>query len=504
MNKDNTFFNYELLLMITPASLALPLFVTEIYNHDLPKAVFGAFLVTATLSLSIYTAIIRKKSNDELLRLAYTDPMTGLPNRRQFQELIDSALSNAKGSNQYGALLFIDLDNFKQVNDTYGHKAGDKLLINSARIIESCVGKKGTTAKLGGDEFVVLLCGIGKTEDEANIIAKSLGSSILDSFSTSALSCEQSSIVSPSIGVALFHSKTTSVDEILVQADSAMYASKTQGKNRLNFFSHEVFQKAMNRNEMGISLRETVTCGMLKLAFQPKVNSECRLIGGEALVRWEYDGVNVSPVEFISIAEESDLIIRLGIWVLKETCTQVKRWENIFDLPSGFYLSVNVSPIQIKQPDFVEVVIDIINRSNIGRGRIKLEITESSIIENVDDVIQKINSLRKFGVEVVLDDFGTGYSSLSSLRHLPISQIKIDKSFVDHIEHSNEDETIVRIIASMGRALRVSVLAEGVETKQQYRILEMAGCNYYQGYFFGKPMPSSQFEKLFQKETLPG
>lgn len=437
----------------------------------------------------------QNRAENEIKRLAFTDVLTGLPNRRKLQDSLFNALISSEITGQHGALIFLDMDNFKNVNDSYGHDVGDAFLVETAKRLLSCVRSCDIVARMGGDEFVVLIDGISGTVNDTNNIASIVGRKIISAFERPILFDNKEFSTSPSVGVATFHGNSKSAGDLLKQADSAMYASKTEGKNRVSFFTNEMTEKAKLRFEIESNLRNAVNGNEMELYFQPIVNHSGDIFGAEALLRWWSNGKMISPINFIPIAEETGMIIPVGMWALRSACDQVKAWERENILTRDFVVSVNISPIQLCRADFVEMVTSVIADSGVEAYRVKLEITESSIIKNVDDAIIKINLLRQFGVEVVMDDFGTGYSSLSCLRRLPISQIKIDKSFVDNIENNWDDEAIVRIIASLGRALRVSVLAEGVENERQCRMLEMAGCSLFQGYFFGRPEPAAEFRK---------
>jgi len=438
------------------------------------------------------------QTEDMLTNTASSDILTGLPNRRRIQNALAQSINYIKITNHCGAIISVNLDNFKRVNNLHGHDIGDLLLIESARRVESCITNNEMVARTGGDEFIVLIADAGATHEESHHLANTIATNIMSAFYEPMLFAGKIFNIGTSIGVAFFDSKTNSSEDVLKHAAAAMHISKTQGKNRINLCSADMAQKLEESLYIENSLREAIANNEMSLAFQPKVNHEGLLSGGEALIRWTKNGRSIPPLDFIKIAEETGLILKIGFWVLEKTCSQIFEWEKDSILPRDFYLSVNVSPIQLRQQNFATDMINIIDRVGVSRKRIKVEITESSIIESVEDAIAKIKFLRDHGVDVVMDDFGTGYSSLSYLRKLPISQIKIDKSFVDNIEFNSEDEAVISMIISLGRVLRVSVLAEGVENERQYRMLEMAGCGYFQGYYFGKPVNGAGFDDLLR------
>lgn len=450
-----------------------------------------------------YDLTHQRKIEEDIRRLSYSDALTGLPNRRKLHDLLINALSESKNTHSCGILMIVNMDNFRRANEIHGHAIGDLLLIEVASRIHSLVGHDYHTARMGGDEFAVLIPHAGMSEQEATGRAQIIGMRIVDSFVSPVICRGGEFHTSPTIGVAIFCG-TGSVGEVLKQADSAMHAAKDAGKNRVGFFSDELSRQIARRFELENALRAAISGKQISIVFQPKVNHDRKLVGAEALMRWNRNGESISPVHFIKIAEETGIILRLGLWALHQTCIQIQQWEAKDILPDRFFTSVNISPLQLRQLGFVDSVINTIDEVGISPRRIKLEITESSIIENIDDAVAKLNALRIAGIETVMDDFGTGYSSLSYLQRLPISQIKIDKSFVTNIENDHDSEAIVKIIASLGSALKVSVLAEGVETEQQFRLLGIAGCSFFQGYYFGKPMPHGEFEMMLKNSLEQG
>lgn len=490
------------------AIIALPVILSVILlavltSHQINSGWFltslGTLLVIATVILSFQSFRTKKKEiadYNEMQKLIYVDSLTGLPNRRKAQEVLIEALSSSGSASQYGALIFIDMDNFKCVNDTHGHDIGDAVLIEVARRIREFAEPRGMAARINGDEFIILIENIGKTEEVATKTAEDIGNDIIFSFMHSIALDGKEISITPSIGITIFHGEKKSPKELLKEADAAMRESKVGGKNRFSFFTVEMTQKIDMRIEIENNLRKAIHGDGMELYFQPIVNQDGLLHGAEALLRWNLKGKIVSPLDFIPIAEETGTIVPIGAWILKSACDCIRKWGDGGILSKDFALSVNVSAVHLGRSNFIETVSSIVVESGINPSRIKIEITESSIIRNIDDAILKINALRQAGIEVVMDDFGTGHSSLSCLRRLPISQIKIDKSFVDNMEHDWDDEAIVRIILNLARTLRLSVIAEGVENERQYLMLKTAGCSFFQGYHFDKPMPAREFERL--------
>lgn len=489
----------EIVIIALPVILSVILFAVLISYQasvELFLLSLGVLLVIATVILSIQTLKAKRKENadyNEMQKLIYIDALTGLPNRRKAQEAIIEALFLSKSTGQYGTFVFIDMDNFKCINDTYGHETGDVVLIKVAKLINEFTEMCGTAARMGGDEFIILIESVGESEEAAIEISTSIGSRLLSIFDRPIAIDGKEIPITLSVGITVFHGEKKSPKELLREADAAMYESKIGGKNRFSFFTAEMTKRIGLRRNIESNLQKAIHGDGMELYFQPIVNQDGALHGAEALLRWNFKGVVVPPADFISVAEETGAIVPLGAWVLKSACDCIKRWDAEGILSKDFVLSINVSPVQLGRSDFIEILSSIISDAGIDASRIKIEITESSIIKNVDDAILKINTLRQIGIEVVIDDFGMGYSSLSYLRRLPISQIKIDKSFVDNVEHEWDDEAIVRIIASIGRTLRLSVLAEGVENERQRLMLKAAGCSFFQGYHFGKPMQEKEF-----------
>lgn len=441
--------------------------------------------------LGIYSDITeKKKANDEIRNLAYYDSLTGLPNRRMLMERLGNAIAVSDRNNKYAALLMLDLDNFKDLNESLGHEVGDRLLREVAKRVLGTVREVDSVARFGGDEFVIILQSLGDEEETAANralqIAEKIRTAIDQKFTFDGSSF--SHYTTPSIGVTLFRGKGNAVDDLLRQVDVALYQAKKAGRNAIRFFNPKMQTRIDQRLHRVAGLRRALDDGELSLHFQPQVDWKYRVYGAEALLRWQpVQGPAVSPAEFIPLAEESGLIIPLGDWVLGEACKQIKRWEadpSTRDLE----LAVNVSSHQFRQNDFAEHIGEQIKRYAIRPERLKLELTESVVLSDVDEVIERMNQIRSLGVGFAMDDFGTGFSSLSYLKRLPFSQIKIDRSFVQDITSVQSDAEIVRAILAMSDSLGIPVIAEGVETSEQYDFLRQYGCHFFQGYYFGKPV----------------
>jgi diguanylate cyclase (GGDEF)-like protein len=421
--------------------------------------------------------------------------MTRLPNRRLLMDRLGHALSASSRNHEFGALMILDLDHFKSINDTQGHDVGDRLLVEVANRLTANLRQVDTVSRLGGDEYVIVLEGLGQSERHAAAQAEgmaekirfalnlpyAIGGSEAEYFSTS------------SIGLTLFHGQDDAPEILLKQADVALYQAKDAGRNVVRFFSPAMQAAIESRTALERALRRGLENGEFRLYYQPQVDQENRLIGAEALVRWlPPDHGPVSPAQFIPLAEESGLILSIGQWVLDTACAQLKAWEND-PRTRALQLSVNVSARQFHQPDFIEQVRHSLLASGAEPTRLKLELTESVVLDNIETVISRMQELDRLGVGFSLDDFGTGYSSLSYLKRLPLDQIKIDQSFVRDIPGDPNDAAIVRAILAMSQSLGLQVIAEGVETQAQRDFLFENGCNAYQGYLFGKPVPIEEW-----------
>lgn len=436
----------------------------------------------------------RKAAEEKIQHLAFYDPLTHLPNRLLLLDRLHRALTSSLRSDRKGAILFIDLDNFKSINDTLGHAMGDLLLQQVAERLLSCVREIDTVSRLGGDEFVVMLEGLSDQPIVAAEQAESVGEKILDALSQPYQLSTHVFRSSSSIGTTLFSEEQQEAEELLKQADIAMYQAKKAGRNAMRFFDPEMQHIINARATLEAALYKAMELNQFQLYYQIQVDRSQRHIGAEVLIRWMHAEFGmVSPVQFIPLAEETGLILSIGKWVLEQACAQLKVWAND-ERTKNLVLAVNISASQFHQTDFVAQLRTIVQQNGINPTLLKLELTESMLLKNTQDAVATMNGLKDIGIQLSLDDFGTGYSSLQYLKMLPLDQIKIDQSFVRDIATDPNDAIIVQTIIAMTRALGLNVIAEGVETEEQREFLDLRGCQAYQGYLFGKPVPIEQFE----------
>ncbi len=391
------------------------------------------------------------------------------------------------------ALLFIDLDDFKTLNDNRGHHIGDLLLITVAERLRHSVREQDTVARLGGDEFVVVLEGLHEAREEATAQTQVIAEKIMARLNAVYELEGQSYFNTPSIGICLFGEHQLPIEDILKQADQAMYHAKASGRNTFRFFDPERQASATHRFKLQHEMRDALQQQQFQLFYQPQMNAEGKVLGAEALIRWLHpERGMVSPMEFIPIAEESALIIPLGKWIVETACQQLVSWAKD---PAFAHLSlaINVSARQFQQDNFVEQLLTIVQASGADPHKLKLELTESMLVDNPQDIITKMDALKIHGITFSLDDFGTGYSSLSYLKRLPIDELKIDKSFVNDVLEDANDASIARMIIRLAHSMDLKVIAEGVETQAQRDWLEAEGCFDYQGYYFGRPVPVEKF-----------
>ena len=436
----------------------------------------------------------RKAAEDEARYLAFYDALTQLPNRRLLVDRLQQVLVNGARSGLTTAVLFVDLDNFKTLNDTRGHEVGDLLLKDVAQRLRSCVREQDTVARLGGDEFVVVLQNLSSDAPEAAAQARTLGELILAQLRQPYELAGHEHHFTASIGVTLLNHQRDSVDEVLKQADMAMYRAKDDGRNTLRFFDPDMQQAVNRRALLETELHNGLRRAQFLLLYQPQVDSQGRVTGAEALVRWQHpvQGM-VPPSEFIPLAEESGLILPLGQWVMETALRQQARWQQD-PLFAHLSLAINVSARQFLQDDFVAQVLALVQQTGANPAQIKLELTESLLLANVDSVIATMRALKAHGLGFSLDDFGTGYSSLSYLKRLPLDQIKIDQGFVRDVLLDASDAAIARSIIALAGSLGLSVIAEGVETTAHHQFLLAHGCQAFQGYLFGRPLTLEDFE----------
>ncbi len=426
-------------------------------------------------------------AQEEIRNLAFFDPLTGLPNRRLLIDRLRHTLAIHARQGKNGALLFIDLDNFKNLNDTRGHAHGDELLREVAQRLVRCVRDSDTVARLGGDEFVLMLEDLGASAEEAADNATAAGQKILESLNHSYPLSGGDTHSTPSIGVALFGAAEADSDELLKRADLAMYQAKEAGRNTLRFYDPVLQSIVAGHLALESDLRRSLREGGLALHYQPQVDRAGRVIGAEALTRWQHpERGAVPPAQFIPLAERSGLILPLGRWVLEAACRQLVRWQGE-PATAQLTMSVNVSARQFRHPDFVGEVESALRTTGAPASQLKLELTESLLLEDVEEAIVRMELLQRRGVAFSLDDFGTGYSSLAYLKRLPLQQLKIDRSFVRDVLTDPNDAVIARTIIALGQSLGLELMAEGVETVEQRDFLLQHGCDAFQGYLFGRP-----------------
>ena len=447
---------------------------------------------------TIKDVTLSKIAADEIESLAFYDPLTRLPNRRLFLDRLKQTSISHLRRGKIGGLLFLDLDNFKTINDTLGHNVGDLLLQQVAARLQGCIREGDTVARLGGDEFVLLLENLGEHKIKAATQIKLIGENILKTISKIYQLETQSYQITCSLGAALLNDKGLTAEKKIQQADIAMYQSKKAGGNTLNFFHPEMQDAINSRVLIENELKNAIEQKQFRLFYQIQVDSSYRPMGAEALIRWVHPQRGlVPPMQFLPFAEETRQILSIGQWVLEEACAQLKIWEQD-QRTAHLTLSVNVSAKQFHQTNFVTQVQKVVKHYGINPERLKLELTESILLKNIDDVIESMYVLNKVGIRFSLDDFGVGYSSLQYLKKLPLAELKIDQSFVQDIELDSSDQVIVRTIIAMAHSLELNVIAEGVETEGQKEFLVNSGCNSFQGYLFGKPLLLGEFEALLE------
>lgn len=468
--------------------------ITAVYTED--REAIQNYVVT------LIDTTERKAAEEKIEHLAFFDQLTGLPNRRLLMDRLNKSMHNATNSHQHGALLYIDLDDFKTLNDSRGHDVGDAFLTLVAERLNHCVRRTDTVARIGGDEFVILLENLTENKTKANQYADSLAEKILHQFSVPFQVGSTEHFSTLSIGIALFDHHSIGVDELLKQADLAMYQAKAAGRNTFRFFNPEMQQRVLEHLAMANEIRTAIKEGQFELYLQPQVDNNEQVIGAESLLRWHHPEKGlIGPTDAIAVAEETGLILPLGEWVLERSCQILSRWQRQEPM-QALTLSVNISARQLHQSDFVHHVINALHRTKAPANLLKLELTESMLLEDIADTIHKMQQLRKHGIGFSLDDFGTGYSSLAYLKQLPLDQLKIDRTFVDDLITNPEDSDIARTIVSLANGLSITSIAEGVENIEQLDRLLSFGCHAFQGFYFGRPMPLEDFETLVQDKAL--
>ncbi|HEX8949087.1 MAG TPA: EAL domain-containing protein [Dissulfurispiraceae bacterium] len=433
----------------------------------------------------------RKRIEEEVKHMAHHDSLTGLPNRRFFNDILNFRVAEMNRRRKKLAILFLDLDRFKEINDTLGHDAGDKLLVEIAGRLRASIRGSDTVARIGGDEFNIILSDIARVEDISSIAEK-----ILDSCKEPIALAGHELRISTSIGISIYPDDSTGADELLKYADIAMYHAKENGRNRYKFFDPELNRMVVERIRLEGRLRGTLERGELEVYYQPQIDTVTRkIVCAEALVRWRHPEKGVlTPGEFIPFAEESGFIVEIDEWVLKTACVQVKAWMDS-GLPP-ICLTVNFSARQFQRPEMAERVSLILEETGLSPECLDIEITESIAMSNVEDTIARLGELSDIGVSASLDDFGTGYSSLSSLKRLPVRKLKIDRSFINGIASDRDDRAILTAVLLMARTMDLKVVAEGIEREEQFFYLRSLKCDEAQGFLFSEPLPAEEFGEL--------
>ena len=478
----------------------------ESYEQELPDGrtiqIIERFTPEGGVVISYHDVTALRQAAAEIETLAFYDPLTNLPNRRLLMDRMQQAIVASERSGQYSALLFLDLDHFKTLNDTLGHEVGDLLLRAVAERLTICVRRDDTVARLGGDEFVVMLQELSSHSEEAAAHARRVGEKILRTLNQSYVLDGHTHYSTPSIGATLIGGTAQSAVDLLKQADIAMYQVKSQGRNALCFFDPQMQVAISARAQLETDLQAALTGRQFVLHYQPQFHLDGRIVGVEALIRWQHPERGlVAPGAFIGVAEESELIVPMGHWVLRTACEQLTAWQND-PRYRQVQMSVNVSARQFRQRDFVARVVEVLRETGVPPHLLKLELTESLVLDNVDDSIAKMGLLKTKGVRFSLDDFGTGYSSLAYLTRLPIDQLKIDQSFVRNLGVRHTDDVIVQTIIGMAGNLELDVIAEGVETQAQKDVLAGYGCQLFQGYLLGRPLPVAQLQDLVKENAI--
>lgn len=478
---------------------------------DTMKARFFSATEGAQGIVSISHDITARKEAEEKIRtLAFYDSLTGLPNRRLLLDRLKMKLASSRRSKTWGAIIFIDLDHFKDINDTQGHYFGDQLLIEVSQRLQRNLRTEDTASRLGGDEFVVMIDVISEDETTAARVAEEIADKLLSALAEvyELHGADEHTGTEPnrhyctaSMGISLFSDSTRSEDEVLKQADAAMYQAKSSGRNTIRFFDPNM-QRAMEQSlALQADLRDALDNGELELYYQAQVDEQSGIRGAEALLRWNHpDRGMLFPDSFITLAEDTGLIVPIGDWVLRSACRQLKQWSAQGHL-QHLQIAVNVSARQFRKPSFADDVREAIISSEVEPSRLKLELTESLVFDDVEGAIDRLHQLTELGVRFSMDDFGTGQSSLSNLKRLPLAELKIDRSFTRDITTDPGDAAIVQAIIGLSESLSLKVIAEGVETEEQRRFLREHGCSHYQGYLFSRPIPLADFEALLAGEA---
>jgi len=471
----------------------------EIYPEWLNISVKKNALNEVSHYIGVFSDITNHKNTESRIHfMAYYDHLTELPNRTLLQDRVNQARLHSRRSGRYSALMLLDLDHFKVINDSLGHDVGDSLLVGVAKRLTGCVRAEDTVARLGGDEFVILLYELNADPQATQLKAATIADKICKLLVKPFQKDQHELHISVSIGITIFQGDAENSAELIKNADNAMYKAKDSGRNKYWFYNTDMKLNADSRLSIENELRNALERAELELYFQAQTHiKKNRICGAEVLLRWNHPlrGV-VSPNDFIGIAEQTGLIVPIGTWVLKAACQQIARWNHTGSAKAVEYLAVNVSPHQFKQKDFVEVVINAVAASGIHAHQLELELTEGILIQNIDDTLEKLNALKSQGVRIAIDDFGTGYSSLNYLKRFPLDVLKIDKSFVQDITTDSNDAAIVQTIIALANNLNLRVMAEGVETEEQLAFLRERNCDTFQGFLCSRPLPRIDFIAL--------
>lgn len=480
----------------------------EIWNRRKDGEIFPEWLsITAvtgdaglvTNYVASFSDITNRKDAEETIhQLAFYDPLTKIPNRRLLYDRLQQIVLATAHDKLFGVILVLDLDDFKVINDTQGHAVGDLLLVEVATRIQRSVHSDDTVARIGSNSFVVVLKMGAETEAQASVVAMAIADRVHQCVAQPCDLAGHEFHPASSIGITMFHGQAHGAAELLQMADSAIHQAKKSGRNSVRFFDPKTQEGLELRTQMEAMLRRAIP-SQLRLHYQLQIDNSDRVLGAEVLVRWQHPEQGmVSPAAFIPLAEETGLIHPMGLWVLETACQQLKVWE-VETQKRHLTLAVNVSAKQFHQTDFVQQVLTVLDQTGADPAQLKLELTESLLLESVESIIEKMTQLKKVGVRFSLDDFGIGYSSLAYLKRLPLDQLKIDQSFVRDLSVDANDAAIVRAVIVLGNSMGLSVIAEGVETAEQRNFLAVHGCTQYQGYLFSKPLPLDEFELLLNR-----
>lgn len=458
---------------------------------------FGFPMVGALIAGAVLARFPRRMAH-----LAYHDALTGLPNQSYLFERLEEELRRAHRHQYFGALLFIDVDQFQQVNESFGRQVGDCVLKQLAECLLEVTRDEDIVIRFGADEFVVVLTFLDKDSTRAVIKAEDIAEKIRDHVSQARRYQELELRVRCSIGVVLFPEQDAGIDELLRYMDAVLYQAKLEGRNRICFFNNRMSDAVRNTLIMEGDLRKALERQEFVLHFQPRVNVQTgEIVGAEALLRWQHPERGlVPPEQFIPILESSEMIVEVGLWVIQNACVQLRQWLDAGTWTKPMTLGVNISPRQFRSVGFAEKVIQAAEQAHLEMSLLEMEITESMAIQGLDETLSILSQLKRYGVRFSLDDFGTGYSSISYLKRLPVSALKIDQSFVRDMQHDRNDRVLVETIVAMGNLLGLDVVAEGVESQEQLSLLSQYGCGYYQGYLASKPLPAALFAELLSNK----